>query len=354
MIENATYWIVLDAKRDSNKYWIWCKDSNEGYGNGVGKYSKDWDDDDDPWTQITGDLAFKTYLGTGVSSIDQVTVYGTARANTITNSSICRDAYYRSASSIDAASKSFLDSPSNPTCPDPLTPGTGFPDQPDPPLAPMPISQANIDQWKSEAASGGVITGNCGDDNQAGGSVGECTIGEEGILQLGPKQVTGNLVLKKKQTLVVTGTLYLQGVIDIDSSGGVTIKCDPSFEENSCIIIVDGWVHIKNNATFEGSGTSGSYIMLLTTLTGCTGESQPQCTHHDSAIDIHNNATGAVFYSADSMIYIHNGVNISEVTAYKLELDNTVVVTYEQGMISAQFSSGPGAGWGVTSWKEVE
>jgi len=336
LIAGNTYWIVIDAAKNASKYWVWCKDSAAGYSNGSPKYSKDWDDD--PWSSATGDLNFKTYLGTGISSIDGLVVYGTVKANQITNSNICGDAYYQSTSTIDAVSKSFLDSPTNPTCGgNPLTPGTGYPNQPDPPISPMPISDAVIDGWKADAALGGTIIG----DYNVTSNV-----------SLGPKEITGNLnMTSNNKTLTITGTIYVRGNIDIDN--GSTAKCDPSYGLLSCILIADGWIHIKNNSTFSGSGQAGSYIMILTTLQGCNGVPAVGCTHHDAAVDLHNNASGAIFYSTDSMVSLHNGVNVSEVTAYRFHLGENAIVTYESGLLNAEFSSGPSAGWEVLSWKEV-
>ena len=189
LTSGLTYWIVLDTGRDANKYYVWCKDSGAGYGSGSPKYSKDWDDD--PWTDVSGDLNFKTYLGTGASSIDGIVVYGTAKANTITNSKICGDAYYQT---IDSSSLAFLNNPSNPTCPDPLTPGTAFPGSSDPPPQNMPISDSNIQSWKNDAGLGGEITGDCGDNGVLG-----CAILDNGTLTLGPKKINGNLTLTKNR-----------------------------------------------------------------------------------------------------------------------------------------------------------
>jgi hypothetical protein len=337
LTSGTTYWLVFDGAQDISNYYVWGYDSANGYGNGVAKYSEDWNSK--PWFLFNGDMNFKTFLGTGVSSIDNVTVYGTVRANTITNSEICGDAYYQSVSSIDSSSKNFLDNPTNPTCGgNPLTPGTGFPNQPDPPVSNMPISQANIDQWKADGAAGGTITGNYSVTTN---------------VSLGPKKITGNLLMtSSNKTLTVTGTLHVQGNIDIDN--GSTIKCAVSFGANSCVVVTDGWIHTSNNGVFSGSGTAGSYIMFLTTLAGCNGGGQTSsCTHHNSAIDLHNNATGAIFYAQNSTANLHNGVNISEVVAYKLELGNNAVVTYEQGLVNSQFSSGPGASFDINTWEEI-
>lgn len=332
LISGNMYWMVFDAKRSNNNYWVWCKDSNNGYGNGVGKYSQDWDDD--PWTQINGDLTFKAYFGAGITSIDNVIVMEDVQVNTITNSKICGDAYYQS---IDEDSLDFLNSPTNPTCPDPLTNGTAYPGSSDPPISNMPISQANINDWKSDATAGGQITG-------------DYTIISD--VSLGPTKVTGDLLMiDNNKTLTVTGTIYVQGNIDLDN--GSTIQCDPSYGINSCVIISDGWIHIKNNGTFSGSGDPVSFLLLLTT-SSCKGVSAPNCTDHYGAVDLHNNAAGVIFYAADGMINLHNGVNITEATAYKLRIDNTATVTYNMGLIDSSFSSGPGGSWQIESWNEIE
>jgi len=322
-----TYWIVLDANSNSNNYWVWCSDSNNGFGNGVAKYSEEWDDD--PWTQITGDLTFKTYTGGGISSIKDMRIEGTARANTILDSFIVGDAYYQTITNTTVN-------------------GTQYPGSPDPAVLNMPLSDANIAQFKSDAEAGGTIVGDCGDSGDP-----SCIINVDDTLSLGPTKITGNLNLSGRQTLVVTGTLYVVGNIDI-SGTNVNIRCDASFNENSCLIITDGWVHISNNATFSGSGQPDSYLMITTVLEGCRGSGGTGCTDHYSAVDLLNNATGAIFYASDSMIYLHNNVNITSAVGYKLKLENGATITYETGAQDAGFSSGPGGSWKVNSWEETQ
>ena len=332
LVDGNIYWIVLDADRDNSKYWVWCNDSDSSYSSGVGKYSEDWDDD--PWTQITGDLNFRTYFGAGASSLDGVTVLEDAKANTITDSKICGDAYYQS---IDASSLNFLNNPTTQVCGTPTTNGTAYPDSPDPSVENMPISQANIDQWKVDAQVGDPISGDYSVTSD---------------VSLGPKEITGDLLMTStNKTLTITGTVYVHGNIDIKN--GSTIKCNVSYGANSCLIVADGWIHTDQNGTFAGSGTAGSFIMLLTTL-ACDGSFSTGCTHHDGAVDIHNNATGVIFYAQNGKINLHNGVDVTEVTAYKLALDNTATITYDQGLANANFSSGPSGGYSIESWKEVE
>jgi len=332
LIAGNTYWIILDADQNNDKYWIWCNDSNNGYSSGLGKYSQDWDDD--PWTQITGDLNFRTYFGAGASFLDGVIVQEDAKADTITDSQICGDAYYKS---IDASSLNFLNNPTTQVCGTPTTNGTAYPDSPDPPVENMPISQGNIDQWKIDAQAGGTISGNYSVTSD---------------VSLGPKEITGNLlVTSNTKTLTITGTIYVHGNIDI--SNGSTIRCSASYGAGSCLIVADGWIHTSNNGTFAGSGTVGSFIMLLTTL-ACDGSFSSGCTHHDGAVDAHNNATGVIFYAQNGKVNLHNGVNITEIIAYKLALDNNATITYNQGLANTNFTSGPSGGYSIDSWQEAK
>lgn len=288
----------------------------------------------DSGAKITGDA----YVAGG-NKIKNVTVGLSARANTIENSKICGDAYYQT---IDASSLNFLNAPTKTFCSDPLTPGAAYPGSSDPDILPEPISASNIADWKADAVSGGTISGNYNVANN---------------ISLGPKEITGNLVMtSNNKTLSVAGTLYVRGNIDI--SNGSAVQCLASYGENSCVVLADGWIHVSNNGTFSGSGAAGSFLMMLTTLqcdgTSATSPDGKACGDHNGAVDIHNQATGVIFYASRGMINLHNGVDITEATAHKLRLDNLASVTYNQGLVNASFSSGPGAGWQIDNWNETQ
>ena len=164
--------------------------------------------------------------------------------------------------------------------------------------------------------------------------------------------INGNLILTANNvTLTLKGTVHVKGYIDI--SNGSAVQLDSAYGSLSGLILTDSWVHVQNNGTFSGSGQAGSYVMLLS-LSTCRGVAGPSCTHHDAAIDLHNNASGAIFYASDGLIYLHNGVNATELTAYKMQLSQTAQITYEQGLANSQFSAGPGASWKIQTWREIE
>jgi hypothetical protein len=54
------------------------------------------------------------------------------------------------------------------------------------------------------------------------------------------------------------------------------------------------------------------------------------------------------------MIRMANNTVLKAVVGYKLDLSNNSEIQYEQGVTDTNFSSGPGGGWNIKSWKEVE
>ena len=119
----------------------------EGIGGTVGNVYTNGPVEGDNNATITGDAVVAP--GVSPSSLEDVVVEGTAKADSIKKSEICGDAYYQT---IDGSSTNFLNNPSA-ICPSPVTPGTGFGGQASPPSQPMPISQEDIDQWKADAAA---------------------------------------------------------------------------------------------------------------------------------------------------------------------------------------------------------
>ena len=319
LTEGNTYWIVFDATEHASKYWMWCNDTAGGYANGEIKYSEEWSSD--PWTPVSGDLAFKLFWGEGFSEINNVIISGTAKANTIVNSDIGVDAYYQTISGTTVG-------------------GTSYPGSADPPVVAMPLSDANIASWRAVAEAGGVIPGDCPGDPA-------CS------LTIGPKKIDGDLTVPINETLTITGVLYVTG--DVYPENNTQIKCDLSFGDQSCILLVDGNIDVSNNVLFSGSGDPDSFILALSTVENCLGGvQQPECAPQNSAIFVANNATGVIFYATDSQVYLNNGVNVTTVVAYQLHLANGVIVTYDTDVEDLGFASGPDSGWVFSGWSEVE
>jgi len=298
----------------------------------------------DSGTTVTGDA-----FAAGVSTISNMIINGNAQANLISDSTV--GGYASSTTKLDEVIvgldahayelyKSNISRDAYYTVKDSGTVilGTSYPGRPGPPnLDPlsMPIPDSVIDQWKQEAQSIGTIAaGNC---SQNWSPPTDTYTVNGGVLER-------NLVLDNHQILILKGTVWVKCNVRI--SNGATINLDPSYGDSSGVLLSDGWMDFQNNGQFQGSGTPGSYLMLLTTAVG-GGD-------HNSAIDLHNNATGALFYAQNGLVYLHNGVVVSGLVGYKVFLNNLATLIYEIGLQNVKFSAGPAGGYDVKYWKEVE
>lgn len=191
---------------------------------------------------------------------------------------------------------------------------------------PFPITQAQIDNWKAGASAGGELNGyNLG--NNASGT-------------LGPKKINGNITLGNNAALTLLGTVWVTGTINFGNTD--QIRLGSGYGQTGGMLIVDGAVDVGNTATFAGSGQPESYLMLLS-LFG-----------PGDAIALGNNAAGAIFYAPNGIIDIGNDLALYEATGYGLRVGNNGSITYQTGLANAQFSSGPGGSFAVTSWRETE
>lgn len=307
LIAGTPYWILADASLDASNYWVWGGDSTDGYTNGTAMFSADWVTG--VWSNLSADLDFRVWIGG--SKIEDVTIgnatTGTGRAQQFINTTIHGSA-----------------------CPNPFC----IVDSPS--AQPFPISTSTLQSWKDAAEAGGVITGDYAPPINS-------------TTTLGPVKITGNLDLKNNQTFIVSGTIWVVGNIDIDN--GSVIKLDPAYGALSGVVVTDGWIHIKNNSQFQGSGQAGSYLMMLTTL-NCVGDPLTTCTHHNASIDLHNNANGVIFYTENGLIFVHQNVTVTELVARKIELDQNAVLIYEEGLANALFAGGV-SGASNLRWEET-
>lgn len=348
---NTLYWLVADTNPDSANYIVWGLDTAGGYANGSIKKSIDWSQGN--WTNVSGDLNFRVYMGGTDHQIKSVAISGSANVHIIDSSAVTGNANTFNLIGGSVTGNVSADSISNcaitgnaayntrTNCT--VTGNATTPNTPpaDPPKISLPISDETINNWKTDASSGGTcVPPEC----DASGNYAPTTCS----ISLGPKKIIGNLTLSAScsggQLLTVTGTIWVVGNIEIDNNAKVSVAA--SYGDTSGIMLADGTIHLSNNGVFSGSGTPGSYIMFLTTALGGG--------HHDSAVDLHNNASGAVFYASRGMIWLHNNVNVTELVGYKIHLDNNAVLTYDLGLQNAKFSSGPGGGVDIKYWKEVE
>jgi len=200
---------------------------------------------------------------------------------------------------------------------------------------PMPISQPNIDQWKSEAETGGTYNGNYAVD-------------WDGDI-LGSRKITGNLTVNGGGTLMVTGTIWIQGNLIV--TGGGKIKIAPSMGAKSAVLVVDGYASIDGGAQFEGSGVAGSYPIVVST-SKCPDSTS--CAANNSAVHLSGGAGAVVLNAPYGKVDIVGGSGVRSASGNMIYIDGGGKVTYDAGLVSPSFSSGPSGGWNISSWKELE
>lgn len=260
-----------------------------------------------------GSFISGTAIAAGVNgTINQVTVgqsgIGNAWAHTVNNSTIEGNLLCQ------------IGSGNNKTCDT---------SQPDPEPIPMPITQEMIDQWKLDAEAGGIVEG-------------DLTIAE--ATSLGPKKITGNLIINAD--LTVTDTIYVVG--EISTANNVHVSLSPSYGASGGILLTDGPINLSNNVIFEGSGTENTFVMLVTTSScpeGCSGV---------NALEIANNVGAVILNAQNGTAHLNNNVTLNEIVAKEISMDQNAVVNYLSGLANTSFTSGPSGGWNIKSWKEVE
>jgi len=193
---------------------------------------------------------------------------------------------------------------------------------------PLPVSDEQIQGWKNDAVSGGIISG----DYILSG------FNED---SLGPKKIEGNLITQDQAKLSIAGTVWVTGDITVQNKSRIKLDRD-SYSSLSGMIIGDGIITLQDDGKALGSGEEGSYLMVIS-----TNISNP-------ALVIIDSFEADIIYTQNGWILVQNTANVREVTGYGIHLMNNAEIFYEIGLEDASFTSGPGGSWEVVKWKEVK
>lgn len=310
-----TYWIVIDGSASASKYYV--IGANTSYGSGVakiGQYGSSWTD-----TSPSGlDGYFRIYLGGGTSMIGGNT-YTTGVYVGTTASDDAWAHYVQGATvtgTIYCQSSAYTNKSCNTTRSDP-TP------------AAMPLSDSNIQDWKDDAVAGGSQTG-------------DVTVGSSGAT-MGPKKIIGNLTVNGGGTLTLTGTLWVTGTVTV--TGGGKVKLSSSYGANDGALVSDGAVLINGGANFAGSGTTGSYPFMITT-SSCPAD--PGC-NGAYAIELDGGAGTVALVAQDGTVDLSGGSALKAVTGRQIVMSGGATLTYDSGLVNANFYSGPGGSYQLVS-----
>ena len=214
--------------------------------------------------------------------------------------------------------------------------GTSHPNSPDQTTVPLPISDDQINEWETIAASGGTID-SC--DNH-----GDYTIGSS--VSLGPKKIACNLIIKDSSgVLTVTGPIWVTG--DITAQTKPTIKIASILGNQNVAIIADnpsdqtgsGMIDIGQGTIFEGSGSPNSFVFLI------SQNKSAELGGSTVAVAMGQGASALVAYASHGLLTLGQSVSVKEATGYKIVLAQSANVTYDTGLPSTVFQSGPGGSW---------
>ncbi len=309
-----TYWIVIDGSTSATKYYIIGANSSYVNGTGmIGQYSSTWSN-----TSPSGlDGYFQIFLGGGTSMIGGNT-YSTGVYIGTTGTDDAWAHYVKGATvtgTIYCQTSAFTNKACNTTKADP-TP------------AAMPLSDSNIQTWKDDAVTGGTQTG-------------DLTVGSAG-LTLGPKKIIGNLTINGGGTLTLSGTIWVTGNITV--TGGGKVKLGLVYGANDGALVNDGYVSVSGGGTFSGSGTAGSYPFLITT-SSCPAD--PGCSGN-YAVSLSGGAGTVAIVAQSGTAYIAGGSALKAVTARQIVMTGGATLTYDSGLVNANFYSGPGGSYAIS------
>jgi Tfp pilus assembly protein PilX len=275
-------------------------------------------------TRVFGDV----YVAGATGFINDLKVFksepsaedGNAHANTVNSCDIENGVYYQNIFNTFAAAY--------------------YEGSPDPLPEDLPVTEAQITNWKSDALNGGTRGSYSLESNEED--------------SLGPIKINGDFTMDSNTILTQTGTIWITGDIILDSNA--VIQLASNYGSNSGIIIADGSIFLGSNVVICGSEgydkssqcfeSLGSFLMFVSTNSSLSPLSP--------AIESTSNSQSAILYANQGMIKLDSNAALKEVTGYALYLDSKATVTYESGLANVNFTSGPAGGWEIVGWKEIE
>jgi hypothetical protein len=281
----------------------------------------------------SGNYIYGDAISSGASGlINNIHATGTAYAHVIQNSTIDKDAYYQTLTSSTVT-------------------GTRYSGSADQPTVALPISDDQITDWETQAVAGGTMSSGACDSYSS--STNTCTLTSSKTL--GPLKIPFNLVIKSSSgVLTVAGPLWVVG--NITTQTGPTIRMSSSLGSSNVAIVADNQsasttssiINIGQTTVFQGSGAVGSFVFMI------SQNGSAENGGSTDAISMSQGASALVAYASHGQISLSQSVSIKAITAYKIVLSQSANVTYDTGLASALFSAGPGGGYDITEWKEVE
>jgi len=273
----------------------------------------------------SGNTIYGDAVSAGASGlIDGIHTTGSAYSHTIDDSDIDGNAFYvtKTNTTVD---------------------GTSYPNSADQPFADMPISDEQIAGLEADALAGGVISS-------------PCPYVINSTTSIGPVKITCDLEISGNGTITLLGTVWVTGNISIRNSP--IIRVSSSLGNKSVAIIADNpsnrltssSIDMRNTSQFFGSGSVGSFVFMV------SQNNSAELGGSEDAISMDNSSDGksVILYASHGLVNINNSATLKEVTAYKIKARNTANIVYDTGLANTLFTSGPGGGYEIIDWREIE
>lgn len=339
--EGVRYWLVLQVSgADGGNYFSMVRSTDgTAYADNTAMTGNTLPTTAELCASPACDVAFQVKMGGVQPSLEVETVGGDARAYSMIKASIGKKAYYRNVTSNNVKANGGTEQCDNGDntsyCIDIDVSGN---DDPEPVV--FPISDQQIGVWEQAAEDGGTPV-------TCGGSPNPCVITGGSI---GPRKYLGDVTISNTVTLAgavwVKGNITLNGNLQLSnaygSNSGVIIADNP---DNESTKVLSGRFITQNDSMFLHNATAGTYIMGIA-MSASLDPILPAFVvgNNFSKPSINPNAA-AVVYAPKGVATVSQNGEMKEVTAQKLYLENNAIVTYESGLSSVMFSSGPGASW---------
>jgi hypothetical protein len=202
----------------------------------------------------------------------------------------------------------------------------------------FPVSDDDINKWKTQASSGQIINGGVSLSNKA-------------TTTIGALKIVGDLTIKNSGGIMtLNGPLYVTGNLTIEVGAGLVLPA--SYATKSETAVVGGTIKIRSGASVAGSGTNGSNILLTTLSTaGCADYN---CTATSPAIEVSQSSSAdTILIAPHGAIYLSQGSNTKGVLANYLYMSNSAGISYDPSLNSTNFNSSTSTFWSINSMREI-
>ena len=280
--------------------------------------------------------------------IAEINATGTARARVVRDSSIDQDVYAYTLDGEFTGGDAYVHERIGGA----VVVGDTYGHQPEEATTTLPIDDDQVESMKQDIVDNGTVIA-ATDPECAGG-----TYVIDSDTTLGQLKIECDVEFRKKgsaTTITLTNSLWVAG--NLDFAGGPTVVIDESVGNQTVPIIVDNesdrltssQVSIKSGTTFIGSGSPKSYVLVLS-----QNQSAKTGGTEDAIFVGQSSAGDLLVYAGHGKVRLGNSISLKEVTGYLIELGNSAEVIYESGLVNLLFTSGPGGGFTISEWREVQ